>query len=60
MCKASVESNIKSQKNNFGVGLNKGILYLLAMPYILAGIGGILWYRKKKEIKKHLNSTSAQ
>lgn len=46
MCKAVIESN---QKNGGGIGggLNKGILYLMALPYIMVLIGGVYWYRTK-------------
>lgn len=48
MCKASVESNLK-QGGNIGKGLNSGIMYLLAAPYLaMAGIG-FLWYKKFKK-----------
>jgi len=32
-------------------GLNKGILYMLAMPYLLVGTIGFLWYRHNKRGK---------
>lgn len=35
MCKASVESNIKNDPNSAAKGINKGILYLMAIPYLL-------------------------
>jgi hypothetical protein len=34
MCKASVESS-QGQKNSVAGGINHGILYLMAIPYIL-------------------------
>ena len=34
MCKASVESS-QGQKNSVAGGLNTGILYLMAVPYVL-------------------------
>ena len=47
MCKASVESGIETE-NGKGKGLNNGILYLLATPYIaIAAIGGV-WYHRRK------------
>jgi len=52
MCKTSVESSMKDGKSNKGRGLNKGILYLLSVPYIAAGVIGVAWYynSKKKQI----------
>jgi len=37
MCKMAAESNMKSG-GTVGKGLNTGILYLLAMPYIIVSI----------------------
>lgn len=34
MCKAAVESS-QGQKNSVAAGINKGILYLMAIPYLL-------------------------
>jgi len=51
MCKTSVESGLK-EGNTVGKGLNDGILYLLAMPYILVGGAGALWYRNYRMKKR--------
>jgi len=51
MCRASVESassNGDEKLANLGKGLNKGILYLMAIPYILAGTVGFFWYRSSR------------
>lgn len=42
MCKAAVESNASSSSQAVGRGLNDGILYLMAVPYILLAL--LLWY----------------
>lgn len=47
MCKMSAESNLKSG-GTAGKGLNAGILYMLAMPYLLVGAIGFVWYRNRK------------
>ncbi len=52
MCKAAVESSIKSGQSNAGKGLNNGILYLLAAPYLLVGALGFLWYRNYRNKSK--------
>lgn len=63
MCAATVESNLKSGGTE-GSGLNGGIMYLLAVPYLAMAAIGILWYKKYrkknvainiKENKIHLN-----
>lgn len=47
MCKASVESGMKDE-NSKGKGLNDGILYLLATPYLAIAVVGGAWYYNKK------------
>lgn len=46
MCKAAVESSVESGQSNAGKGLNNGILYLLAAPYLFVAILGVIWYKK--------------
>ena len=48
MCKASVESGMKDP-NSKGRGLNDGILYLLATPYIAIAVIGTVWYNKRRK-----------
>jgi preprotein translocase subunit SecG len=51
MCQATVESNLKGGGST-AKGLNNGIMYLLAAPYIVVLGIGLLWYKKyrKKDI----------
>ncbi|MDX2063306.1 MAG: hypothetical protein SFY70_09620 [Bacteroidia bacterium] len=50
MCKANVESGVNdpNNTNNVGKGLNTGILYLLAMPYLAGAVIAFAWYRQRK------------
>lgn len=32
--------------NHQGEGLNDGILYLLAMPYLAVAVVGFIWYKR--------------
>ena len=50
MCKAVVEANLETG-GTIGAGLNDGILYLMAMPYISILVVGLVWYNLKKESK---------
>lgn len=53
MCTLTAE-NAASHGNTEGKGLNNGILFLLAMPYLAALAVGVLWYKKyrgKKTVK---------
>ena len=47
MCKAVVESNLK-EGGNIGAGLNQGILYLMAMPYVAALLFGVFYFLQKR------------
>lgn len=38
MCKAAAESNLESDPRSIARGLNKGILFLMAAPYVIVGI----------------------
>ena len=46
MCKAAVEANLKDG-GNAGAGLNQGIIYLMAMPYIAMLLFGAFYYLQK-------------
>jgi hypothetical protein len=48
MCKMSAESNLKNGGST-GKGLNTGILYMLALPYLLVGTIGYIWWRNRRK-----------
>ena len=48
MCKATIENKIE-QGASTGSGLNQGILYLMAIPYILISLVGFFWYKKTRK-----------
>ena len=46
MCKSQVES-ARQERDDYDVsGLNKGIVYMMTVPYILMGAVGYFWYRR--------------
>ena len=49
MCKISAESNLNNG-GTAGSGLNKGILYLFALPYLIIGGIGYYWYKNKQDL----------
>ena len=51
MCKSVVESNLENG-DTIGSGLNDGILYLMAMPYISLGLITFFWVRHNKKQNK--------
>ncbi len=38
MCKAAAESDLQNNPNSLAQGLNKGILFLMAVPYIIVSV----------------------
>ncbi|WP_129718290.1 hypothetical protein [Pedobacter sp. SYP-B3415] len=57
MCSINAEQGTKNG-NTQGKGLNTGVLYLLAIPYVLVTVVGIVWYKKyrrKNETKVAVN-----
>lgn len=47
MCKAAAQTDLEGG-SAVADGLNSGILYLMAFPYLLIGTVAILWYRHQK------------
>ena len=46
MCKSQVEA-ARAERDDYDVaGLNKGIVYMMTVPYILMGAIGYFWYRR--------------
>ena len=52
MCRTTVESTVSNGRSNIATGLNTGILYLLAAPYLLVGAVAWLWFRQSKQEQK--------
>ena len=49
MCRTTVESSISNGRSNIATGLNTGILYLLAAPYLIVAAIAFLWFRQSKQ-----------
>jgi len=47
MCKATIENNAQDG-GNYAAGLNTGILYLMSIPYIAAGVIVFFWYKNSR------------
>ena len=45
MCTLNAENSVQ-HGNHQGEGLNDGILYLLAMPYLAVAVVGFIWYKR--------------
>lgn len=51
MCTLNAENSTK-EGNMQGKGLNDGILFLLAMPFIIGGGIAVLWYTKFRTVSE--------
>jgi len=54
MCSINAEQGVKNG-NTQTAGLNTGVLYLLSIPYLLAVVVGIIWYKKYRKKNVQLN-----
>ncbi|SEM02789.1 hypothetical protein SAMN05216436_101196 [bacterium A37T11] len=50
MCTLNAENSVAGG-NTEGKGLNKGILFLLATPYLATAVVGVLWYKRFRRKK---------
>ena len=53
MCRLSAETNLENGGTE-GLGLNRGILYMLSLPYLLVFTLGFLWYRNRNRFSDHV------
>lgn len=53
MCKMSAEQNLKDG-GTAAKGLNKGILYMLMMPYLLVGGLGYVWWKNRRKLSDEI------
>ncbi len=49
MCRATLENNVSNGSPGIAAGINTGILYLFAAPYLAVAALAYLWYRTSKK-----------
>jgi hypothetical protein len=59
MCRTTLENNYSNGDPGIAAGINTGILYLLAMPYLVVMILGYLWYKTSKNASKKFSDSAA-
>jgi hypothetical protein len=52
MCRSTLENNFSNGNAGIAAGINLGILYLLAMPYLAVMLLGYFWYKTSKNARK--------
>jgi hypothetical protein len=55
MCRSTLENNYSNGNPGIAAGINMGILYLLAMPYLAVFILGYFWYKSSRHGRKELS-----
>lgn len=53
MCKMAAESNLESG-GSAGAGLNKGILFMLSMPYLIVASLAFVWFKNRNREEDEL------
>ena len=55
MCRRIAQTNYeqqdkiaKSKEMKRGKSLNNGILYLLSVPYLIGGVGALVWWKNRR------------
>jgi preprotein translocase subunit SecY len=51
ICRSTLENNVSQGNPGIAAGINTGILYLLAFPYVAAMVIAYMWYRHAKRQK---------
>ena len=54
LCKTNVEASRTEQDGYDISGLNKGILYMMAAPYVMGGLVGFFWYRNTRRKRQQV------
>lgn len=60
MCKTETNGGENSRLTKYrGQGLNTGILYLAAVPYLAASFLGYAWYRNRRKMRQQAAARQA-
>lgn len=59
MCRSTLENNFSNGDPGLAAGLNTGILYLLALPYLAVIAIGVMWYKSTRNGRKELDKRLA-
>ena len=53
MCRTTLENNVSNGDIGIAAGINFGILYLFAAPYLIISLIAFFWYRTSKNAKRN-------
>jgi hypothetical protein len=57
MCRTQLENNLSNGDPGIAAGINTGILYLLAIPYMAAMVLGYMWYKTSRNGGKNISGS---
>ncbi|WP_373512382.1 hypothetical protein [Persicitalea sp.] len=60
MCRGSVESTMGNGRNDVGIGLNTGIMYLFVMPYLIVALFAYFWFKNSKKAREDQRMVAAR
>ncbi|MFB9294941.1 hypothetical protein [Persicitalea jodogahamensis] len=60
MCRGSVESTMGNGRNNVGIGLNTGIMYLFIMPYLIVALFAYFWFKNSRKAREQQRMVAAR
>ncbi len=60
MCRGSVESTMGNGRNDVGIGLNTGIMYLFVMPYLIVALFAYFWFKNSKKAREEQRMIAAR
>lgn len=58
MCRTTLENNVSQGNPGIAAGINFGILYLLAVPYLAIGVIAFFWFRASRRNKTRLDESA--
>jgi hypothetical protein len=58
MCRATLENNVSNGSIGIAAGINFGILYLFAAPYVVISLIAFFWFKSSRAKKNQVNEQS--
>ena len=59
MCSAVLENNLSNGRVGIAAGINFGIMYLFAAPYLAVLVIGFFWYRTSKNVRNNFEKRAS-
>ncbi|MCS6982249.1 MAG: hypothetical protein N2110_08640 [Flavobacteriales bacterium] len=53
VCRATVENAEEEGSGGLARGINNGVLYLMAIPYLMGGVSLLVWWVMRRQKSRH-------